>query len=144
LAIAIGIFPVPIIAVVLMVGSDRGRSKGLAFVLAWGVGLTAVGTMVLLVAGVAEAGHAGETAAWVNGLLLILGLLLLVAAVQQWWSRPRAPTCSGFWGDVRSGGDHLGAALARSWLTLSGDRHEGSRNLLRGGAAGTWPTQQLS
>ena len=33
LAVAVAVFPVPIIAVVLMVGSNRGRAKGLAFVL---------------------------------------------------------------------------------------------------------------
>lgn len=90
LAIAIAIFPVPIIAVVLMVGSGRGLSKGVAFVLAWCVGLTVVGTIVLLVAEVADAGDAGEAAAWVNVLLLSLGLLLLAAAVKQWRSRPSA------------------------------------------------------
>jgi len=90
LAIAIGIFPVPIVAVVLMVGSDRGRSKSLAFVLAWCVGLTTVGTIVLLAAGVTHANDAGEAASWVNALLLGLGLLLLAAAVMQWRSRPGA------------------------------------------------------
>lgn len=50
LAVAVAVFPVPIIAVVLLVGSDRGRAKGLAFVLAWCVGLTAVGAIVLAMA----------------------------------------------------------------------------------------------
>src|SRR3954471_12246061 len=34
LGVAIAIFPVPIIAVVLLVASDRGRAKGLAFIAA--------------------------------------------------------------------------------------------------------------
>ncbi|HEU6445367.1 MAG TPA: hypothetical protein VFL61_09945 [Gaiellaceae bacterium] len=34
LAVAVAVFPVPMIAVVFMVGSDRGRTIGLAFVLA--------------------------------------------------------------------------------------------------------------
>ena len=69
LAVAIAIFPVPIIAVVLIVGSDRGRAKGLAFVLAWCVGLAAVGAIVLLVGGVCgrerrrQARHLGERVA---------------------------------------------------------------------------------
>ena len=88
LAVVVAIFPVPIIAVVLVLGSDRGTAKGLAFVLAWCVGLTAVGGVVLVFAGVADASDEGEPATWVNVLLLGLGLLLLVAAVRQWRGRP--------------------------------------------------------
>ena len=51
LAVAVAIFPVPIIAVVLVLGSDRGTAKGVALVLAWLVGLTAVGGIVLVLAG---------------------------------------------------------------------------------------------
>jgi threonine/homoserine/homoserine lactone efflux protein len=88
LAVAVAIFPVPIIAVVLVLGSDRGTAKGLAFVLAWSVGLTAVGGVVLVFAGVADASDEGEPATWVNVLLLGLGLLLLAAAIRQWRGRP--------------------------------------------------------
>ena len=38
LAVAIAIFPVPVIAAVILVGSNRGRAKGLVFVLAWCAG----------------------------------------------------------------------------------------------------------
>jgi threonine/homoserine/homoserine lactone efflux protein len=88
LAVAIAIFPVPIIAVVLLLGSPRGRTKGLAFVLAWCIGLAAVGAVVLVVAGGADANDEGKPATWVNVLLLSLGLLLLVFAVKQWRRRP--------------------------------------------------------
>ena len=90
MAVAIAIFPVPIIASVLLVSSERGRAKASAFVLAWVVGLAAVGAIVLLVAGEANASEDGEPATWVNILLLILGLLVLAAAVKQWRGRPRA------------------------------------------------------
>ena len=83
LAVAIAIFPVPIIAVVLIVGSDRGRAKGLAFVLAWCAGLGAIGAIVLLLGSVFDGSDAGKPATWVNVLLLALGLLLLVASVRQ-------------------------------------------------------------
>jgi threonine/homoserine/homoserine lactone efflux protein len=88
LAVAIAIFPVPIIAVVLIIGSERGRAKGLAFVLAWCAGLGAVGAIVLLLGGVFDGSDAGEPATWVNVLLLALGLLLLAASVRQWRGRP--------------------------------------------------------
>jgi threonine/homoserine/homoserine lactone efflux protein len=88
LAVAVAIFPVPIIAVVLVLGSDRGTPKGAAFVLTWCIGLSAVGGIALLLAGGADASDEGEPATWVNVLLLGLGLLLLAAAVRQWRSRP--------------------------------------------------------
>ena len=88
LAVAVAIFPVPIIAVVLVLGSDRGTAKGAAFVLTWCIGLSAVGGIVLVFAGAAGASDEGEPATWVNVLLLGLGLLLLAAAVRQWRGRP--------------------------------------------------------
>jgi threonine/homoserine/homoserine lactone efflux protein len=79
---------VPIIDVVLVLGSHRGTPKGAAFVLTWCIGLSAVGGIALLLAGGADASDEGEPATWVNVLLLGLGLLLLAAAVRQWRSRP--------------------------------------------------------
>jgi threonine/homoserine/homoserine lactone efflux protein len=90
LAVAVAIFPVPIIAAVLILGFDRGTAKGLAFVGGWSLGLTAVGAAALALAGAADAGDEDETATWIRVLLLGLGLLLLALAVKQWRGRPRA------------------------------------------------------
>ena len=89
LAVAVAVFPVPVIAVVLVLGSSHGRAKGLAFVLAWAVGLGTIGAIVLLLAGAADASDGGEPATWVAVLLLVTGLLLLALAVKQWRGRPR-------------------------------------------------------
>ena len=89
LAVAVAIFPVPVIAVVLLLGSDRGRLKGVAFVAAWCVGLAGVGAVVLLVAAGLDPNDEGEPAAWVNALLLGLGLVCLAYALKQWRGRPR-------------------------------------------------------
>ena len=62
LAVAVAIFPVPIIAVVLVLGSDRGTAKGAAFVLSWCFGLAAVGGIVLVFGGAADASDEGEAA----------------------------------------------------------------------------------
>ena len=90
LGVAVAIFPVPIIAIVLLVGSDRGPAKGLAFLAGWCVGLAAVGAIVLAFAGVVDARDAGEPANWVNVLLLVLGLFVLALAAKQWRGRPRS------------------------------------------------------
>ncbi|HET7758884.1 MAG TPA: GAP family protein [Gaiellaceae bacterium] len=90
LAVAIAVFPVPVIAVVLVLGSQNGRAKALAFIVAWAVGLAAVGAIVLVLAGAADASEGGEPATWVDVLLLGLGLLLLVLAAKQWRGRPGA------------------------------------------------------
>ncbi len=96
LAIAIAIFPVPVIAAVLLVGSERGRLKGGAFVVAWFIGLAAVGAVVLALSGVLDASKGGEPATWVDVLLLCLGLVVVALGVKQWRGRPRggeeAPT----------------------------------------------------
>jgi threonine/homoserine/homoserine lactone efflux protein len=88
LAVAVAVFPVPIIAVVVVLGSDRGTAKGLAFVLAWCLGLAAVGAVALVLAGVADGSDGGEPATWVSVLLLGLGLLLVALAGKQWQARP--------------------------------------------------------
>ena len=73
----------------LVLGSPRGTAKGLAFVLAWLVGLGAVGAAVLLFAGALEASESGEPATWVNVVLLALGVILVVLAAKQWRGRLR-------------------------------------------------------
>jgi threonine/homoserine/homoserine lactone efflux protein len=88
LAVAVAVFPVPIIAVVVVLGSDRGTAKGLAFVLAWCLGLAAVGAAALVLAAFADGSDGGEPATWVNVLLLGLGLLLVALAAKQWRARP--------------------------------------------------------
>ena len=120
LAVAIAIFPIPIIAAVLVVGSERGRTKGVAFVLAWAAGLAAVAVAVLVVAGAADASEEGEPATWVSVLLLVLGVALVALAVKQWRGRPdageEAPTPA--W--MRAVGDFTPAKAAGAGFALSG------------------------
>ena len=88
LAVGIAVFPIPIIAAVLLVASPRGDAKGLAFALAWAAGLGGVGALVLVLAGVLDARTGDEPATWVSVVLLVVGVLLLAAAVSQWRGRP--------------------------------------------------------
>jgi len=87
--VGVALSPVPIIAVVLMLGTPRARSNGPAFLLGWVLGLAVVGTIVLVAAGGAGANEDAEPATWVDWLKIVLGVLLLLVAVRQWRGRPR-------------------------------------------------------
>jgi threonine/homoserine/homoserine lactone efflux protein len=87
--VGVALSPVPIIAVVLMLGTPRARANGPAFVLGWIAGLALVGTVILLVSSGADASEGGEPADWVGVLKLVLGLLLLLVAARTWRVRPR-------------------------------------------------------
>jgi threonine/homoserine/homoserine lactone efflux protein len=87
--VGVALSPVPIIAVVLMLGTPRARSNGPAFLLGWMLGLAVVGAIVLAVASGANAAENGEPATWVDVLKLVVGALLLLLAVKQWRDRPR-------------------------------------------------------
>ncbi len=88
-AVVVSLSPIPIIGVVLMLGTPAGRRNGPAFLVGWIVGLAAVGTLVLVVAGAAGASENDEPATWVDVLKLVLGALLLLMAARQWRGRPR-------------------------------------------------------
>jgi threonine/homoserine/homoserine lactone efflux protein len=89
-AAAIAVFPVPLIAVVLILGSEGGRGKGAAFALAWLAGLATAGVVVLLVAGEVDVSDGGEPKPWVDGVLIALGVVLVALAVKGWLGRPRS------------------------------------------------------
>jgi threonine/homoserine/homoserine lactone efflux protein len=89
LALGVALSPVPIVAVVLMLATPRGRINGPAFVLGWILGLAAVGAIVLLVAGGVSASSSGQPKTWVSVLKVLVGLLLLLFAIRQWRGRPR-------------------------------------------------------
>jgi threonine/homoserine/homoserine lactone efflux protein len=89
LAIAIAIFPVPIMAAVLLLGSERGLPTCIAFVSGWCSGLLAVAAIASMLAVGGDASAGDEPATWVNVLLLGLGVAFLAAALKSWRGRPR-------------------------------------------------------
>ena len=95
-AVVAAISPLPIVAVVLMLVTPRGRVNGTAFVLGWVLGYAVIGAVVLGVASGASASDDGTPATWVSVLKLVLGLLALLLGVRQFRGRPRgdakAPT----------------------------------------------------
>lgn len=89
-AIGVAISPIPIIAVVLLLSTPKGKGNALAFLAGWLVGLAVVGTFVLLVADPAGAAGDSGPATWVGWLLLALGVLAVLLGIAQFRKRPRA------------------------------------------------------
>jgi cytochrome c biogenesis protein CcdA len=90
LAIGVALSPIPIIAVVVLLTSSRARSLGPVFVLGWLLGLVVVGTIVLALIGPSGAASSGQRRTWVSWVMIVLGVLLLVAAVRHLRGRARA------------------------------------------------------
>lgn len=88
-AIGVALSPIPIIGIVLMLGTPRARVNGPAFVAGWICALAVVGTVVLLFTDGAGADDGGSPAEWVSVAQIMLGVVLLGVAVRQWRNRPR-------------------------------------------------------
>lgn len=84
-ALAVALSPIPIVGVVLILGSPQARTAGPAFALGWVAGLVAVSVVVVLVAGGGgDDGHTG-----LGWLKIALGVLFVGLAAKQWKQRPR-------------------------------------------------------
>jgi threonine/homoserine/homoserine lactone efflux protein len=88
MAIGVAISPVPIIAIVLMLGTSRARATGPAFAVGWLAGLAVVGVIVLLLASGSATDEDGGPATWTSALELVFGVLLLLIAARTWRTRP--------------------------------------------------------
>jgi threonine/homoserine/homoserine lactone efflux protein len=87
-AVGVALSPVPIIAVILMLGTPRARTTGLAFAVGWILGLIVVSVIVVLLTSGADDADSG-TSTVVDVIKLVLGALFLLLALKQWRSRPR-------------------------------------------------------
>lgn len=87
--VGVALSPLPIIAVVLMLATPKGRTNGPAFLTGWVLGIAVLGTIVLLIASGASASEQGSPATWLSIVKLVLGVLLLLVAFRQWRGRPR-------------------------------------------------------
>ena len=88
LAAGVAVSPLPIVAMILVLATPRGRANGIVFGLGWVLGLAVLGAVVLALAGPSDASDGGEPAAWTGWLKLLLGVLALLLAVRQWRGRP--------------------------------------------------------
>src|SRR5262249_59393987 len=88
-AVGVAVSPLPIVAVVLMMVTARGRANGVAFLVGWVFGLVTVGAIFLTIASDVDPGARGEPATWVSAVGVLLGIVLLSIALRQWRRRPR-------------------------------------------------------
>ncbi len=87
-AIGVAISPVPIIAVILMLFSQRARVNGPAFLVGWVVALAAVSVVVYVLShdgNVASSSTASDSVSWGK---IVLGVVLLAMARRNWRKRP--------------------------------------------------------
>lgn len=86
-ALAVALSPIPIVAVVLVLGSTHARTSGPTFALGWVLGLLSVSTLVvLLLSGSADADYDDPGLNWFK---VGIGCLFFIMAWQQWTKRPR-------------------------------------------------------
>jgi threonine/homoserine/homoserine lactone efflux protein len=86
--IGVAISTVPIIAVILMLFSQRARSNGPAFLIGWMLALTFVFGVVYVLAdqgNAATSSTASDTISWGQ---IVFGVLLLLVAARTWRNRP--------------------------------------------------------
>ncbi|MFI5533686.1 GAP family protein [Kitasatospora sp. NPDC051853] len=83
-AVGIAFGPVPLIAVVLVLATPRGRSNGVAFAAGWTLTLAALAAAAVTAA--SALGLRGDRGGWVQ---LAAGLALLGMGLGRWRNRPR-------------------------------------------------------
>jgi threonine/homoserine/homoserine lactone efflux protein len=87
-AIGVAISPIPIIAVILMLFSNRAKVNGPVFLLGWVVGLSVVVAVVYSIAHAANAATDSTSSDSVSWIKVGLGVVLLGAARRQYAKRP--------------------------------------------------------
>jgi threonine/homoserine/homoserine lactone efflux protein len=110
-ALAVALSPIPIVAVVLVLGAPRARTAGPAFALGWIVGLLCVSVVVVLILG--SATSSGEDTG-INWFKVAVGILFLVMAAKEWTKRPkpgREPEQPGWMATIDSATTARAAAL---------------------------------
>jgi hypothetical protein len=88
-AIGVGVSPIPIVAGILVLFSQRARTNGPLFLLGWVVSLAALVGLVTLLAdgsGASDGGAGEEAVAWGK---VAVGVLLVAAGARKWAKRPR-------------------------------------------------------
>jgi threonine/homoserine/homoserine lactone efflux protein len=87
-AIGVAISPVPIIAVILMLFSQRANVNGPVFLLGWVVALAVVSGVVYVISDQSNAATSTTASDSISWGKIVLGALFLLLAARQWRNRP--------------------------------------------------------
>lgn len=101
-AVGVAISPVPIIAVILMLFTNRATANSLSFLIGWILGLTIAGGVVLALGLEASEGEESTTS---GGIKIMIGVLFFALAWTQWSGRPQGdeePTMPGWMSTIDS------------------------------------------
>lgn len=90
LALGIAISPIPIIAAILMLLSPKAKGTSVGFLLGWVAGIVVAVVLFTLLASVIPQNDSGASKPVAGVIKLVLGVLLLLLALRQWRSRPKA------------------------------------------------------
>lgn len=89
MAIAVSISPLPIIAVILILLSQKGRSNGVAFLLGWIIGLAVAEVAVLALVNLINLTPGTGPLKFIAWFKVAVGVLLIFLGIRQWWQRPK-------------------------------------------------------
>jgi hypothetical protein len=105
IAVAVAISPLPIIAVILILLSQKARSNGVAFLIGWFLGLAFAELIVLALVSILNFTPRAEPLKAVLWFKLVIGVLLIILSIRQWRQRPRQgqePTMPGWMRSIDS------------------------------------------
>ncbi|MFE3542477.1 GAP family protein [Nocardia sp. NPDC059177] len=87
LAVGVAISPIPIVAAILMILSKNAGGAAKGFAAGWVGGILLVTVVVTLLAGILGDSTGKEPSAAASWIKIVLGVLLIVLAAEQWRSR---------------------------------------------------------
>jgi hypothetical protein len=91
-AIGVAISPVPIMAVILMLFSQRARVNGTLFLTGWALALAVVGGVAYVVSDAGDAATSSTASDTISWGKIVFGLIFLLLAARNWRSRPEPGT----------------------------------------------------
>ena len=91
-AVGVAISPVPIIAVTLMLFSQRARVNGSAFLLGWVMAVAVVSGVSYTLAHQGDAATSSTAADTIAWGMIVFGVLFLLLALRSWRTRPAPGT----------------------------------------------------
>ena len=87
-AVGIAISPIPIIAAILMLLSPRAKGTSVGFLLGWVAGIVVALVVFTLLSSIIPASDPSAAKPIAGWIKIVLGVLLLLLAVQEWRKRP--------------------------------------------------------